>query len=172
MRIRALLPSDKESLLKLLDHSYEEVKKDANLGECLRLKRPSSGSQDKWFSEIRKLVNNGDAVVIVAGENGRVVGFCTIIKKDLPESEMSHIGVLGVRVAEGWRGQGIGTKMMKEALKKSNGKFETIELSVFRTNRNAQRLYERLGFRVWGMAPKYIKRGRRYFDTVYMSLKI
>ncbi len=172
MKVRTLLPSDRAGLLRLLDQSYDEVKRNPGLGESLRLERPKMSGQVKWFDEIRKLVRSGDAVFYVAEEKGDVIGFCSVVKKDIPESEMSHIGVLGVRVAEGWRGRGIGSKLMKQVLDKCKGKFEIVELFVFKPNEDAQRLYERFGFKAWGVAPRYIKRGKKYLDTVYMYLNL
>jgi ribosomal protein S18 acetylase RimI-like enzyme len=171
MKIRELDFKDREAVLSLLDQSYEELKGNPDLGECLRLKRPARGRSRGWFA---KLYNNelrdGNCIFYVAEQDGNVVGFCSVTKKDIPDSEMSHIGTLGMRVGEGFRGEGIGTALLRHTLDKCRGKFEIIELYVFASNKDAKRLYKRFGFRTWGTAPRYIKRGARYMDLEYMSL--
>jgi ribosomal protein S18 acetylase RimI-like enzyme len=172
MEIRLLAYKDREGLLDLLDQSYDEVKNNSLLGESLRIKRPNRSYSRKWFADLYKnLVKRGDCIFIVAVENKNIIGFCSVIKKDIPDSEMSHIGVLGIRVAESHRGKGIGTKLIEQALKLCKGKFEIIELIVFSNNR-AKRLYERLGFKTWGTAPGYIKRNNRHIDLDNMYLKL
>jgi RimJ/RimL family protein N-acetyltransferase len=83
-----------------------------------------------------------------------------------------HVTELGITVAKGWRGCGIGTAMMKRAIEwaKNNGVTTRIELTVFERNRGAIRLYERLGFAVEGRRRKAVFREGEYHDNLMMAL--
>lgn len=61
---------------------------------------------------------------------------------------------------------------MKEAIQKSRGKFESIELGVFANNAKAIKLYEQLCFKKIGFIPDAIKGAGKYFDeeTMYLQL--
>jgi ribosomal protein S18 acetylase RimI-like enzyme len=47
---------------------------------------------------------------------------------------------------------------------------EQVQLSVVAHNRAAIRLYERIGFRAFGVQPNYFKVGVHYFDQQFMQL--
>ena len=87
-----------------------------------------------------------------------------------PGSEVSHNGVLGIAIREGYRDRGIGKALILGALDAARGKLEIVTLSVFTTNKRANSLYRNLGFIDYGMRPKSIKRGNRYFDELYMYI--
>jgi RimJ/RimL family protein N-acetyltransferase len=172
MRLRTAKFGDFASVLKIYDEGYEEVKRDPNFGDYLRLTKPDLKRKRDWTAATYKKVMNRHMVFCVAEERGEIVGFCYVEKKDLPDSEMSHVGVLAIRVARGWRGRGIGTKLLAYTLKRCRRRFEIIELWPFATNEGAKRLYARFGFKRWGTAQGYIKRGKRYIDLEYMSLRL
>lgn len=71
-----------------------------------------------------------------------------------------EIHVHNIAVRRDQRRQGIGTRLLHEAIVNSRpGGARTITLEVRRTNLAAQRLYEKFGFSVQGVRPRY------YTDT-------
>lgn len=54
---------------------------------------------------------------------------------------------LSVAVRPGWRGQGVGTRLLERLLREADLRYGAISLSVSKTN-PAARLYRRLGFEV------------------------
>ncbi len=54
---------------------------------------------------------------------------------------------LSVAVRPGWRGRGVGTRLLERLLREADERHDAISLSVSRTN-PAVRLYRRLGFEV------------------------
>ena len=173
MQIRHLQNKDSKGLLALLDQSYDEVKANPDLGEALRLKRPSRRRALEWFRYLyNDSIRKGDCIYYVAVENGRIVGLCYAMKNDAPDSERSHVGTLGIRIAPGWRLKGLGTKLVKEVLKESRGKFDIVDVDIMSINKGSEALFKKLGFKRWGMAPGHVKRGKRYIDLEYMYLKL
>jgi ribosomal protein S18 acetylase RimI-like enzyme len=53
-----------------------------------------------------------------------------------------------------------------------NENIERIRLSVTKTNDAAFRLYQRLGFVIYGTEPKSIKIDHQYYDAIYMNFEV
>ncbi|HEV2429753.1 MAG TPA: GNAT family N-acetyltransferase [Thermoplasmata archaeon] len=160
-------PDVVENYLKL----YEEVKSHPDLGIILLPAPPSLGEEAEWFARLYRRVLEGATVAVVAEEEGHAVGLCTVDRRG-PHRESQHLGVLGILVASGWRGRGIGRALLRSAIDRSRGSFDLIELSVFRSNDRARALYESVGFRSWGILPKGIVRDGRATDVEHMVLEL
>ena len=84
---------------------------------------------------------------------------------------IAHRGIFGLAVVEEWRGQGVGTALLRTLLEwaEANPLIEKVGLEIFATNETAIRLYKKLGFVEEGRRPKEVKFGPgRYVDTVAM----
>jgi RimJ/RimL family protein N-acetyltransferase len=97
-----------------------------------------------------------------------VVGWCDIIPSK--REAFSHCGTLGMGLIKEYRGQGIGTRLLRATLQKArqNG-LERVELEVFAANGAAIRLYEREGFRVEGKKVRAARLAGAYLDVVLMA---
>jgi len=84
-------------------------------------------------------------IFLVAEMEGRIVGISNMQRYEkLPER---HAAISGVSVAKGYRGLGIGTRLIEAMLAWAREKgLRRIELKVFARNSGAIALYERLGF--------------------------
>jgi ribosomal protein S18 acetylase RimI-like enzyme len=88
-------------------------------------------------------------VVLAAGE---VVGWCDVTPKSGPVD--ARIGVLGMGLLPQCRHQGIGGRLMARALAAARAfGFTRVELTVYRSNANAIRLYEKAGFVIKAVQP-------------------
>ncbi len=170
MKIRDLAWGDCPSLVENYLALYEEVREIPDVGISLFPQPPTMGQEAEWFAGVYRAVQEGSSIAVVADEGGRAIGLCQV--SPLGRLENQHIGGLGILVARGERGRGVGRALMRETLDRCRGKFELVELSVFQTNANARRLYESLGFRAWGTFPYAIKRNGRYIDLVHMILDL
>lgn len=171
MPIRDLQWNDFRALVEAYWALYEEVREDPELGISLFPQRPSEGEEAEWFGQLYRQFVDGKAVAVVAEEQGRAVGLCTVRPKG-PTVEAAHVGVLGISIDRAWRGRGLGRAMMVEALTRARRRYEIVELCAFATNARAIHLYESLGFRRWGTQPRATKRGDRYIDEVYMQIQL
>ena len=156
----------------MLAKDYIEVKTNPNLGVILRLKKPSRKKEAIWAKNLYTDILIGNIIYNIAMENGKIVGICYVEKSDVPDSEISHVGVLGIEVAIQYRSRGIASKLLEHTIKECKGKFDILEVSVFANNEVAKHLYKKFGFRKWGIAPGYVKRNGRYIDLEYMCLKL
>ncbi len=168
MQIRPVKQGDLKQVFDLYMEGYDEE----DFTDVNRLKKPSPKVMPAWSKRIMGDIKNGHLTFLVAVDGDSVLGFCFAKKKDVPDSELSHVGILGMRVTRDMRGKGIGKAMMREIIKRSRGRFEMLELSVMSTNTVGKRLYGKAGFRRWGIAPRAVKRGRRYIDMEHMALRL
>ena len=82
-----------------------------------------------------------------------------------------HGAVLGISVAREWRGKGIGSALMRRAIKwaETEGRLRRVELYVYASNAPAIRLYERFGFSTEGRRRSAVRVGDRFVDDLLMA---
>lgn len=81
-----------------------------------------------------------------------------------------HKGLLwGLYVREAARGDGLGEALVGRLLDHARGRVELVQLAVIASNRPAIALYERCGFRRYGLETRALKVGDRYHDEVLMA---
>lgn len=151
---------------------YDEVKfRDPELGLIFFHTRPNEENEVHWFTSLYREVLAGNAISLVAEEGGKVVGMCDVHRLR-PGSEISHTGVLGIAIREGYRDRGIGKNLMSATLEACRGHFEIIVLAVFAGNERALSMYKKLGFVEHGRLENAVRRGDRYFDEIHMHLQL
>ena len=169
--IRPLRESDFYDVAEGFFSFFPEAEADPSFGLSLYRKPPSMEEEHKWFADLLHDLGAGNLVSVVAEVDSRVVGHC-IVRRKMPGTPMDHVGSLGISITKEYRGQGIGTMLMKAAIDGSKGKFEAIELTVLSSNERAIGLYKKFGFRRVGTLPKALKRAGRYFDDDLMYLEL
>ena len=81
----------------------------------------------------------------------------------------AHIRELGIAILADWCGQGLGTRLLREALAHAEETGARIVfLSCAEENARALHLYKKLGFVEYGCFPQQSYYGGVYHDTVYM----
>jgi hypothetical protein len=122
-----------------------------------------------------RLFKDKSCLVVVAevgaGKARKIVGSLTLERYGNVE-KTRHVRVLGMLVVKGYRGMGIGTKLIAYALEwaKSQMGVEKVVLGVFSNNRRAFRLYEKFGFEVEGVKKKHYYISGRPADEIDMAL--
>ncbi len=106
---------------------------------------------------IREHADDAGELLLVALINDLVVGLLGF--ENGPQRRVAHRGSLHLSVARMWRGQGIGTLLLKSLLAwaAGNSLIEKVSLSVMTSNHGAIRLYRRLGFVEEGCLRREIK---------------
>ncbi len=127
----------------------------------------------------RKSFRDRDSLVLVAEidegpsekRNRKVVGSLTLERYGHVK-KARHVRVLGMHVIRGYRGMGIGTRLMGQALKWARRKpdVEKIVLGVFSSNRRALHLYQKFGFEVEGVRKRQYYIDGRPADEIDMAL--
>ncbi|NCP16970.1 MAG: hypothetical protein AUK09_02040 [Parcubacteria group bacterium CG2_30_36_38] len=112
-------------------------------------------------------------IFLVAEDINQIIGIADII---LRPGWTNHVGELGISVRRGYRGEGIGTYLLKKLINLSQRKLrpkpEIIRLSVFPTNKLAINLYKKFGFKRVCKIPNQIKFKNKILDEIIMLLNL
>jgi ribosomal protein S18 acetylase RimI-like enzyme len=113
-------------------------------------------------------VERADAIVLVAEAGGAPVGELGL--------HLARYGVaeLGMAVAAGWRGRGVGRALLAEAIDRARAAgAHKVALQVWPHNAAAIALYERFGFEREGYLHRhYRRRSGELWDAIIMGLRL
>lgn len=110
-----------------------------------------------------------DAAQFVAIVDGKLVGWCDVFPHWA--DTLAHVGVLGMGVMAGYRGQGLGRALIVQTLRHALGKgIFRVTLEAREDNLNALRLYESVGFVREGLAPCAMRFDGVFYAGVQMAL--
>jgi ribosomal protein S18 acetylase RimI-like enzyme len=111
--------------------------------------------------------------IVGAFEGTRLFGTAGFHRdKGLKTRHKGHIW--GVYVSPAKRGQGFARKLLETLLQRAStiSGIEQVLLSVAATQAPAVRLYQSLGFELWGCEPRGLRVGDQYIDERYMILRL
>ncbi len=169
--VREVRWEDFPALVENYFSSYEDRADNPGLGLILFAEKPTLADEASWFLALYRSVLTGERVALVAEADGRAVGLVEV-RRALPHPEVGHVGELGIAVHREYRGKGVGTRLLQEALSQARGRFQVINLRVFSDNVRAKALYRKMGFVTVGRVPKAVHRAGRYFDEEIMHLDL
>jgi RimJ/RimL family protein N-acetyltransferase len=119
---------------------------------------------------IEDMAASDNSLFLVAELDGRLVGSLTCMGGKRQGNR--HVTTLGISVAVGYRGRGIGSALLQRAVEwaKASPVVHRVDLHVFARNAAARRLYERAGFEVEGRRRRAAFREGEYLDDYVMAL--
>ena len=104
----------------------------------------------------------------VAVNDRQVVGWCNI--PPMAREVMAHVGDLFMGLKPEWRGQGLGERLLREALAAADTfGYRRIELGVFAGNARAAALYRKAGFVEEGIKRRAILIDDVFHDEIIMA---
>ena len=111
-----------------------------------------------------------NSIFLTAEHKGQIIGLLNI--NGGKRKALRHSADLGISVAAGWRGKGIGNGLMEYAVNwaKNNPVLKRIELQVYARNLKAIHLYEKYGFVQEGRRKGLIFQNGEYLDDLIMAL--
>jgi len=131
-------------------------------------------SEQQQRAYIKKLAGNDNDLMLVSEviSQSMIVGVLTCRGKT--QKSRRHVVRLGITIQKDWRGQGIGTRLIQEAIRwaKRHNTIRRIELDVLARNTGAVSLYSRLGFRVEGRGIGAVYKDGEYLDNYWMALNV
>lgn len=112
-----------------------------------------------------------DHVMFGAFDDEQLIGI-TGFNRMARQRAMHRGEIVQVYVDSSYRGQNIGEKLIRRTLEYAftlEG-IEQVQLSVIANNHIAVKLYEKIGFKTFGVQPRYFKAGEMYMDQQFMQL--
>lgn len=112
----------------------------------------------------------GAFVGVTSAAPGQIIGL--VVADGKGRRAIQHRAGIGLSVANGWRGRGVGTALMEQiiAWARDSGVITRLELEALVRNETAIRLYERLGFQREGLVRHALLRHGEYLDEISMGL--
>ncbi len=166
--IRKLSKKDLRNAKRLQDFINSLVEEGAQI---LINERKSLKQEKKWIQEELIKIKGKKMVFLVAESDNKLISTTEI---ELGRWRQVHVGNLGISIRKGYRGIGLGTylmgKIIKLAEKELKPKPKIIRLSVFPTNKPAQELYRKMGFKKVAKIPKQIRYKGKLLDEIIMLL--
>jgi L-phenylalanine/L-methionine N-acetyltransferase len=160
--IRAAEPGDAAAISALMgsDNVFEGT---------LQMPLMPVASRVERFSKID--TNNLQIVAINASDAGEQIVGAASLAQSPGVLRRAHVRGLGIVVASGWQGQGVGQRLMEAAMHWADNWAGVlrIELTVFADNQRAVALYERHGFVREGLMRAFAMRDGVYADTLLMA---
>lgn len=164
--LRVLKPSDlteegTEALHELFNSSIMH-------GGTIGFLKPMSRKRaHEYFSYLRTGIESGDVIAVVAGD--RPIDGFGLIRRDLGELRRHCFELGRVMVRHEMQRHGMGAAIVKRLLAEARRrKVEILWLDVRMTNVAAIEMFNKLGFRTWGIFPNRVKDRRTYVDVLYM----
>ncbi len=165
--LRTLRRNDIDAMLKFANALVREKKTNRDLGIISFDRWLTKKEEGRFLRMVIDGVKRKNVVSLAAFADGKMVGHCDL-RRRLPR-DVRHSGVFGIVILDGYRGVGIGERMMGEALREARRVgIWLVELTVFAANARAIHLYEKLGFSRVGVVPGKMLRDGRHLDEVVM----
>ena len=168
--LRAARWEDLDDLMAFANGLVEEQTMDPSFGTLID--GPVTREEEaKWLANKLVSIENGREFSVAAEVDGKLVANSEVVRGGLHTT--ARHGTLGIAVSRGYRGIGIGERMMACLIDQSRkGGIKTLELHVLATNPRACALYSRLGFYHAGVVEKKIRRGGKSIDLVIMTMNL
>lgn len=106
---------------------------------------------------------------LVAEAEGKVLGHIALCVNQ--NRRRSHSAYIGMGVLDGYSGKGIGSALVAAVIEMADKwlNLSRLELTVFKDNSRAKRLYEKSGFVIEGEAKQFAFRNGVFVDALYMA---
>ena len=167
LKIRELKKSDLNKPEEFLDYINSLVEENA----MISIKEKKNLKEEKeWLKKQLKEIKKKKRIMIVAEDKNKIVGICEC---SLREGRQSHVGEIGISVRKEYRGIGLGKFLLAKILKLAKKKLKPkiFRLFVFETNKIAQNLYKKFGFKKVAKIPKQIQYKGKLISEIIMILE-
>lgn len=132
----------------------------------------SQNEETKYLNDQLLKVKNHQCVYLLTFCNSELISASEIHMLDKTEK---HVGIFGIAILNGFRGEGIGKLVMELILREAEKEIldlKIVTLEVYATNEVAQNLYKKLGFVKYGKLPSGVMRNGAFEDRLMMYKNI
>jgi len=128
--------------------------------------------EKKYLEDFIEKIRKNKAVKLLVFDEFKLIGVADI---NLMEKVESHVGIFGITVAKGFRGEGIGKLLMRLTIEEAKINIiglKIITLGCFANNKLAYQIYKKSGFVEFGRLPRGISHKGQYVDYINMFKNI
>lgn len=128
-------------------------------------------AKDKLFFQHYIEQSDSNNFVIGAFHNTNLIGISGFERQERVKT--NHRGlIIQVYVIPEFQGNGIGLNLIKSTLNEAfqiNG-IEQVEIDVITANKNAEKIYKKVGFEAYGIQKHFLKIDNEYYDHKMMMI--
>ena len=167
--LRSVKPEDLDLLLSFINRLVNEKRHDK--GSLLYSgfdKKVKRKEEKEWLAETLEAIRQGNLISVLAEIDGKIIANGEVTRGRYDETR--HHGQVGLTMVGEYRGKGIGREVIATLVRESRRVgLRSLEVEFLASNKNAQRAYEREGFRQAGVIPGKIYRNGKHFDGLIMA---
>jgi ribosomal protein S18 acetylase RimI-like enzyme len=125
------------------------------------------------LAEVRQKIRHTASQLVLGAFAGEQLVAIAGLRRELPAQLAHKATVWGVFVQPAWRKAGIARQLLQEIQQhaRAMGVLQ-LHLSVNAENQRARHLYDALGFQAYGLEPRCLNVGGRFYDEVHMCLRL
>lgn len=134
--------------------------------------RISPEEERRWLEVRMAKIRDRKQVFLFAEKEGEIIGISSV---GLDVGRRRHIGSFGVSIKNGYRGAGLGSRLLKKTVEKAKEELrglKIVRLRVFGNNGPAIDLYKNCGFKEAAKIPEQILYKGELVDEVVMLLYV
>ncbi len=124
---------------------------------------------EKEFQKLKaKEIDGKRTIFVLCWDGKKLVGNSSA---SLEPHKQSHNATFGLVVRKGYRGIGVGEKLLSMGIKQAKGhlKAKYLWLDYIEGNKPARKLYEKLGFKEVARLEGYVKHKGKHVDKIIMK---
>jgi len=170
----AILRYSKWEDLGALTKFVNEISKE-NVYVAFSGEQLSKKEETEWLANMFRSMENNWRAHVLCFVGKELAGGGSIGTKNTMRRKSQHVAAVGIMIRKKYRGDGIGTVIMKEFIEQAKTflkGIKLVELSVFEDNKPAIKLYKELGFKEVGKIPKGLKHRGKYNNEILMILSL
>lgn len=167
LNLRPPRPSDLHAL-----HAYINTLSQEHTFIRFQGEEVTLSEEQEYLTNLLKKINEHKTAHLLAFLDDQLIGVASV---ELQANIESHIGLLGITIANEHRGKGYGKTLLTEILAAAQAQLpglRIITLGVFANNPAAVHLYATFGFTEYAKLPDGIKHNGVFVDHVYMYKRI
>lgn len=140
--VRAPKPGDSKAMLTYINELVlEDVPILLNENQTLE-------DEERYIKEALVEIEREEKIQLLVFDGERLVGNAQV---DRGKYREKHVGALGISIAKDFRGIGVGQRLAKAVIEGAkNLGVKMVVLEYIKTNEQARKMYEKLGFREFG----------------------
>ena len=168
--LRTLRKADLETALDFINDLVAERRTNREFGVMADTKATRK-TEKEFLEKVTRGLKENNTASVAAFEGKKLIGNCEVHRDRFKDAK--HHGYLGMAIRRGYRGKGIGERMMRYVLRtcKVIG-LKSVQLEVFANNTPARNLYGKMGFRQVGMIPRKIRRRGLVTDSILIVAEL
>lgn len=131
---------------------------------------PTEDEEHDFFEKMIREVGEKESIYLMAYVKGAFAGNGRVNRG---KGRHRHVGSIGISLRSAYRGEGIGTELMKSLIDEARTLgLRLLTLTCFETNVPALHMYEKLGFQKAGVTPGAIAFKGQYIGEVHYYLPL